>query len=48
MSLLTVSARGDGVLVIDSRLIAAELGIQHKKFLATLRNTTLKWHPSQR
>ncbi len=26
----------DGILVVDSRLIAQELGIQHKNFLATL------------
>lgn len=26
----------EGLLVVDSRLIAEELGIQHKNFLATL------------
>ena len=36
MSLLTVSDRGDGVIVVDSRLIAAQLGIQHKNFLGTI------------
>lgn len=36
MSLLTVSDRGDGVLLVDSRLVAAELGIQHKNFLGTI------------
>lgn len=35
MTLLQVSDR-DNVLVVDSRLIAAELGIQHKNFLATI------------
>ena len=28
--------RGDGILVVDSRLIAANLDIQHKNFLATI------------
>ncbi|WP_052672511.1 Rha family transcriptional regulator [Aliterella atlantica] len=36
MSLLTVSDRGDGLLLVDSRLVADELGIQHKNFLATI------------
>ncbi len=36
MSLLTVRDRGDGVLMVDSRLIATELGIQHKNFLGTI------------
>jgi phage regulator Rha-like protein len=36
MSLLTVSDRGDGILMVDSRLVASELGIQHKNFLATI------------
>lgn len=36
MSLLTVSDRGDGLIVVDSRLVAAELGIQHKNFLGTI------------
>ncbi len=36
MSLLTVSDRGNGVIVVDSRLVAAELGIQHKNFLGTI------------
>ncbi len=36
MSLLTVSFRGNGVIVVDSRLVAFELGIQHKNFLGTI------------
>ncbi len=36
MSLITVSDRGDGLIVVDSRLVAAELGIQHKNFLGTI------------
>jgi len=35
MSSLTIT-EVDGILVVDSRLIAEELGIQHKNFLATL------------
>ena len=35
MSKLDVT-KYDGVLVVDSRLIAQELGIKHKNFLATL------------
>ncbi|MEM9449790.1 MAG: Rha family transcriptional regulator [Cyanobacteria bacterium P01_E01_bin.6] len=35
MTLLNVSDHG-GILVIDSRLIAAELGIEHRSFLKTL------------
>jgi phage regulator Rha-like protein len=35
MSTLSVQDR-NGVLVADSRLIALELGIQHKNFLATI------------
>ena len=35
MSILKVTEY-DGILVVDSRLIAQELGIQHKNFLATL------------
>ena len=38
MSLLTISDRGDGILTVDSRLVAAELGIQHKNFLASIEN----------
>lgn len=37
MSYLTVTQLDDA-LVIDSRLIAKELGIQHKNFLQTIRN----------
>lgn len=36
MSLLTVNDRGNGLIVVDSRLVAAELGIQHKNFLGTI------------
>lgn len=36
MSILTVSDRGDGILTVDSRLVTAELGIQHKNFLVTI------------
>ncbi len=36
MNNLTVS-ENDGVLVIDSRLIAIELGIKHKSFMETIR-----------
>ena len=32
----------NGVLVVDSRLIAEELGIQHKNFLATIEKYNLK------
>jgi len=42
MSLLTVSDRGDGLIVVDSKLIAAQLGIQHKNFLATIEKYNLK------
>lgn len=36
MSDLTISAHADGVLVVDSRLIAGELGIQHESFMETV------------
>ncbi len=36
MNTLTVREK-DGVLVVDSRLIAIELGIKHKSFMETVR-----------
>jgi phage regulator Rha-like protein len=36
MSDLIVSPHADGVLVVDSRLIAKELGIQHESFIETV------------
>jgi len=46
MSNLTVTERS-GVLVVDSRLIAPGLGIQHKNFLATVEkyNSKMASHP---
>jgi len=46
MSNLTVTERS-GVLVVDSRLIAPSLGIQHKNFLATVEkyNSKMASHP---
>jgi phage regulator Rha-like protein len=37
MSDLIVSSHTDGVLVVDSRLVAKELGIQHENFMDTLK-----------
>ena len=37
MTELTVSTYSDGVLVVDSRLIAQELGIQHENFMETIK-----------
>lgn len=47
MSLLTVSDRGDGVMVVDSRLIATQLGIQHKNFLGTIEKYNPKMASNQ-
>ena len=33
---LSVSEHDDGVLVVDSRLVAERLGIEHESFLKTL------------
>ena len=37
MSNLMVARDSDGVLVVDSRIVAQELGIQHENFMDTIR-----------